>query len=285
MTISPKVAAVLNITPNHLDRHVTIEAYTAAKKHILDYQQMDDFAVLNRDDAGSWALIEAVKGKLISFGLEKPETSAWIGTYADQNFVFYHSTGSDIPVLNTKEILLRGQHNLTNVLAAVAIGFAAGIPLESIQAGIRDFTGVAHRLEFVRQWHGAAWYNDSIATAPERTMAAINAFDEPLVLLLGGRDKKLPWEILAKKIHERVDHVVVFGEAGDLILEAIGTTKTGERPYSVDQSSNLKDAVQKAASLVEEGDVVLLSPGGTSYDAYKDFAERGEWYRRWVKEL
>jgi UDP-N-acetylmuramoylalanine--D-glutamate ligase len=285
MTISPKVAAVLNITPNHLDRHVTIEAYTAAKKHILDYQQMDDFAVLNRDDAGSWALIEAVKGKLISFGLEKPETSEWVGTYSDQNIVFYHSTGSDIPVLNTKEILLRGQHNLTNVLAAVAIGFAAGIPLESIQAGIRDFTGVAHRLEFVRQWHGAAWYNDSIATAPERTMAAINAFDEPLVLLLGGRDKKLPWEILAKKIHERVDHVVVFGEAGDLILEAIGTTKTGERPYSVDQSSNLKDAVQKAASRVEEGDVVLLSPGGTSYDAYKDFAERGEWYRRWVKEL
>jgi UDP-N-acetylmuramoylalanine--D-glutamate ligase len=116
-------------------------------------------------------------------------------------------------------------------------------------------------------------------------MAAINAFDEPLVLMLGGRDKKLPWETLAKKIHERVDHVVVFGEAGDLILEAIGSTNVDQRPYSVDQCTNLKDAVQKAASRVEDGDVVLLSPGGTSYDAYKDFAERGEWYRRWVNEL
>ncbi len=285
MTLSPKIAAVLNITPNHLDRHVTIQAYTAAKRHILDYQQKDDITILNRDDAGSWALKEAVIGKLISFGLEKPESSDWIGTYANENFVFYHTADSDTPVLHINEIALRGQHNLTNVLAASAIGFAAGIPLVSIQAGIRDFAGVAHRLEFVRHWKGASWYNDSIATAPERTMAAINAFNEPLVLLLGGRDKNLPWEILARKIHERVDHVVLFGEAGDLILNAIGTAKTGERPYSVDQCINLKDAVLKAADRVEDGDVVLLSPGGTSYDAYKDFAERGEWFRRWVNEL
>jgi UDP-N-acetylmuramoylalanine--D-glutamate ligase len=285
MTCSPSVAAILNITPNHLDRHGTIEAYTTAKRHILDYQEKEDIAILNREDPGSWNLRRNVKGKLISFGLQQPPVNNWRGTFVQENKIFYHSEAGILPVLSTQEILLRGKHNILNVLAAVAIGYAASLPIESIQAGIRGFGGVAHRLEFVRQWKGAAWYNDSIATAPERTIAAIQAFEEPLVLLLGGRDKKLPWEALVEKIHQRVDHVIVFGEAAELIMQAIGSLTMGERPYSVDQCSTLEQAVAVAADRIEEGDIVLLSPGGTSYDAYKDFAERGEWYRKWVKDL
>jgi UDP-N-acetylmuramoylalanine--D-glutamate ligase len=286
MTHSPHIAAVLNITPNHLDRHGTLAAYAAAKQHILDYQSVNDIAILNREDAGSWALRSAVKGQLISFGLQKPAEEGWQGTYLEYGVLYMrNSSGEDIPLLTTDEIHLRGLHNIVNVLAATAIGFAAGIPIESIRQGVHNFSGVAHRLEFVRNYHGADWYNDSIATAPERTMAAINAFDEPIVLLLGGRDKKLPWDTLAHKIHQRVDHVVVFGEAAGLIIDALGPTIIDRKPYSIDHCKELHEAVQKAATRVEAGDVVLLSPGGTSYDAFKDFEERGEWYRKWVNEL
>jgi UDP-N-acetylmuramoylalanine--D-glutamate ligase len=155
---------------------------------------------------------------------------------------------------------------------------------EAMKAGVESFSGVAHRLEFVRSWGGADWYNDSIATAPERVIADIHAFDEPLVLLLGGRDKDLPWKDLADLVHQRVDHVILFGEAAGLIARAIGS-QTGSRPYSVEKCENLEQAVQAAAEVVEPGDVVLLSPGGTSFDAFRDFAARGEQFRSWVNKL
>ena len=151
-------------------------------------------------------------------------------------------------------------------------------------AGIEGFSGVPHRLEFVRFWGGASWYNDSIATAPERVIADIHAFDEPLVLLLGGRDKDLPWTELATLVHQRVDHVILFGEAAGLIEKALQTNTSG-RPYSVTRCEDLKQAVHTAAEVVEPGDVVLFSPGGTSFDAFRDFAERGEKFRLWVNEL
>jgi UDP-N-acetylmuramoylalanine--D-glutamate ligase len=139
-------------------------------------------------------------------------------------------------------------------------------------------------LEYVRTWGGADWYNDSIATAPERSIAAIQSFEEPLVLLLGGRDKDLPWDNLAEVVHQKVDHVILFGEAADIIEQALNEpVKT--HPYSLARCENLEEAVQAAAEVVEPGDVVLLSPGGTSYDAFRDFAERGERYRIWVNEL
>ena len=286
MTHSPQIAAVLNITPNHLDRHGTLEAYSAAKQHILDYQSAGDIAILNREDMGSWKLKEAVKGNLVSFGFREPAETSWQGTYCAGKTVYYHElSGNETEILSTDEIRLRGQHNIMNVLAAAAIGISAGLSLQSIRHGVQNFNGVPHRLEFVRDWHGAAWYNDSIATAPERTMAAINAFNEPLVLLLGGRDKNLPWQALAEKIRQRVDHVVLFGEAADLIANALGDQISGQHPYSVDRTGSLEEAVQLAAKRVQPGDVVLLSPGGTSYDAFKDFEERGEWYRKWVNEL
>jgi len=155
---------------------------------------------------------------------------------------------------------------------------------EAMRVGVAGFHGVAHRLELVRSWGGAAWYNDSIATAPERTIAAIRSFDEPLVLLLGGRDKNLPWDELAVLVRQRVDHVVLFGEAAGLIGQAI-ESQTGQRPRSLVRCENLEQAVRAAAEVVEPGDVVLLSPGGTSFDAFRDFAERGEQFRKWVNAL
>jgi UDP-N-acetylmuramoylalanine--D-glutamate ligase len=172
-----------------------------------------------------------------------------------------------------------------NVLAACAISLAAGVPAENLQAGVEGFSGVPHRLEFIRTWGGADWYNDSIATAPERAMAAIRSFDEPLVLLAGGRDKKLPWQDFAGLVHQRVDHLVLFGESAGIIQKAVGSRAAGQRPFSITVCEHLKQAVETAAKIVEPGDVVLLAPGGTSFDEFNDFEERGERFVQWVKDL
>lgn len=182
-------------------------------------------------------------------------------------------------------INIKGRHNQANVLAACAIAAAASIALPAIQVGVENFSGVPHRLEFVRNFKGADWYNDSIATAPERSLAAVDAFDQPIVLLLGGRDKNLPWDKLAEVCRKRVSRVILFGEMADLVAEAIGPKQRGQHLQSVVKCATLEDAIRTAANQVVEGDVVLLSPGGTSFDAFKDFAERGEMFRKWVNEL
>ncbi len=171
-----------------------------------------------------------------------------------------------------------------NVLAAFAIGNAASLPVEAMREAAEHFCGVAHRLEFVREWNGAKWYNDSIATTPERTMAAIRSFTEPIVLLLGGRDKNLPWEELAVLVHERVEHVIIFGEAAEKIIVALKKTH-GPLQKTVERCNDLQEAVQVAAFVAKPGYVVLLSPGGTSFDQFRDFEERGEAFRKWVSEL
>ena len=183
-----------------------------------------------------------------------------------------------------EKVQLRGDHNIANVLAAFAIGHAAGFKLDAMLEAVEEFRGVPHRLELVRELNGVRWYNDSIATAPERSMAAVHAFDEPIVLMLGGRDKNLPWGELARLICDSVDHLVVFGEAGEMIQKTV-TGIGGERSVDVRRAKGLKDAVTLAAEVASAGDVVLLSPGGTSYDEFKDFAERGEAFRKWVQEL
>lgn len=284
MTVSPAIAAVLNITPNHLDRHGTMEAYSAAKARILDFQSTDSISVLNRDDPGSWELASKVRGKLISFGL-RPSTANENGMFVENGNLVWQADEKKQVILKDNEIQLRGAHNLANVLAACAIAFAVGFSVDAVQAGIRNFQGVPHRLEFVRRWNGVDWYNNSIATAPERTIAAIHAFDEPIILMLGGRDKNLPWQELVEMVRLKVDHVVVFGEASPKILAAMGPLKEGQRPYTIQHCDGLETAVKAAADVAQPGSVVLLSPGGTSYDQFKDFEERGEAYQLWVNRL
>ena len=284
MTRSPHIAAVLNITPNHLDRHSTMLAYTAAKARILDFQTPADAAILGRGDAGAWSLKHGVKGQLVSFGLE-PLEHGQVGTFVEDESICY-SDGSTKQALFPEEInLLRGTHNRLNVLAACAISLTAGFDPEALCVGVEGFGGVPHRLELVGEWHGVRWYNDSIATAPERSMAAVRSFSEPLVLMLGGRDKNLPWDDLAELVHQRVDHVVIFGEAAEKIVHALGPVQPGRHPYSQTVCADVKSAVEAAAAAAQPGSVVLFSPGGTSYDEFKDFEERGERYRIWVKAL
>jgi len=283
MNISPNIAAVLKITPNHLDRHGTMEAYTNAKARILEFQSANDTAILGRDDKGAWGLKNRVKGNLLSFSLQDLEEGL-NGTYLHDGLLSLRDGFAYIPLLMREKVQLRGDHNIANVLAAFAIGHAAGFKLDDMLEAVEEFRGVPHRLEWVRELNGVRWYNDSIATAPERAAAAVHAFSEPIVLMLGGRDKNLPWGELAKLIHERVDHVVLFGEAGEMIQNAI-TAYSGVGSVDVHRATTLKEAVTLAAEVASAGDVVLLSPGGTSFDEFKDFAERGEAFRKWVSEL
>ena len=284
MTISPNIAAILNVTPNHLDRHGTMEAYTAAKARILEFQSKTDTAILGRDDKGAWSLQSKVQGKLFTFSMDDLEEGL-NGAYLHGGLLNLRDGNAYLPLLLREKIQLRGDHNVQNVLAAFAIGHAAGLPLDAMLEAVEEFRGVPHRLELVREWNGVRWYNDSIATAPERSMAAIRAFEEPIVLLLGGRDKDLPWEDLIKLADERVDHIVLFGEAAEKIEKTAAGFRSGKRRFSVIRTGGLQEAVHKAAEIAEPGDVILLAPGGTSFDEFRDFEERGERFRTWVQGL
>jgi UDP-N-acetylmuramoylalanine--D-glutamate ligase len=281
MQSSPQVAAILNVTPNHLDRHVTMQAYLNAKSQILAFQSHTDMAVLGRDDANAWSLREQARGKVLSFGLSELPVGEW-GAFLQEDHIFIRQDETQA-VLPLSDIQLRGEHNLLNVMAACTLAAAAGIPARAIQAGVRGFTGAPHRLEFVRHWGGADWYNDSIATAPERSMAAIRSFDTSLVLLAGGRDKNLPWQDFADLVSQRVRCLVLFGEAAPVIQNALqNVPKSG---LEVIYCTGLQAAVSAASQHVQAGDVVLLSPGGTSFDEFKDFEERGRCFVQWVNDL
>jgi UDP-N-acetylmuramoylalanine--D-glutamate ligase len=275
---SPAIAAVTNVTPNHLDQF-SWDEYVGLKRNILSHQRTDDTAVMNADDHTSRALMAAVRGRLVRCSLagEVPGDGAWL----DNRTVMLRQGGREAEaILKRDDVRLRGDHNMANVVMACAIGASAGFPAEAMARAVASFRGVPHRLEVVGAAGGATWVNDSIATSPERTMAGLKAFSEPVVLLLGGREKHLPLDLLQELAGKRCRAVVCFGEAGPLFHDAMRHTSAVTRLVST-----LEEAVMAAVDLAHEGDVVLLSPAGTSFDAYPSFEVRGEAFRRLVRAL
>ncbi len=312
MTSSPPVAAILNVTPNHLDRHPSMEAYIAAKARILDFQSPQDVAVLGYDDPVAQSLASHIRGRFRLFVKDWDQfwsTSPW--PYDDDRLprqtwiegvafvregaVVLRNSGGLHKVCAVNDIRLRGDHNMLNVLAACALADTLSISPEAMREAIGEFTGMAHRLQFVRELKGVAYYDDSIATAPERLIAALKSFHEPIVLLAGGRDKHLPWGEAAELIVRRVRQLVVFGEMAELVASAtreashrLSAASRGGASYALEDAhrvESLADAVKKAAKVARPGDVVLLSPGGTSFDAFEDFAERGDRFQEYVRLL
>ncbi|MEP7293073.1 MAG: UDP-N-acetylmuramoyl-L-alanine--D-glutamate ligase, partial [Chloroflexota bacterium] len=281
---SPNIGAVLNITPNHLDRHGTMEAYAQAKAHILLHQKARDVAVLGRDDVVAGALEQIAAGDVVWFSAREmvSDGACLIG---ERLVVAGDASPDGEPhvICSRGDIQLRGDHNVLNALAACAITGAAGVDPSAMGVVIREFRGVAHRLETVRVLDSITYVNDSIATAPERVMAALRSYDEPLVLLLGGRDKKLPWEIMLSLALTKSRQIVAFGEFGEGIVNLVKLLCGSEEPVTCVKT--LDEAVAAAAKVAQPGDVVLLSPGGTSYDAYPDFVARGEHFRKLVQAL
>jgi len=284
MTTSPQIAAVLNITPNHLDRHGTMQAYMDAKQNILTYQRPGDAAVLGYEDEKAWSLANQVVDRLYTFGHQIPYGLP--GTFLWNDQIWVRTDQGDQSVMPITEIELVGDHNLLNVLAACAVAAAAGMPPEVMRAGVHGFGGVEHRLEFVREWGGAQWFNDSKATSPGMTVTAMQAFREPLIVLVGGRDKDLPWDVFVNQVQTQADHVILFGEAAGKVRAAFQQAgqKNGTN-YTVDICSGLDQAVETAAKLVHPGDVVLLAPGGTSFDEFTDYEARGRRFKELVLSL
>ncbi len=284
MTVSPHIAAVLNLTPDHLDRHGSMEVYAAAKKRILANQIKDDIAVVRHDDPLTWEMRNLVQGRMIAFGWEQPSDEQE-SAYVRDGVLRLRSGDVEREICSVEKVALRGRHNLLNLLAASALASAAGLPIEAMSEAASNFQGVPNRLEFVRRVQGADWYNDSIATTPDRALAAVRAFAEPKVLLAGGQDKDLPWETFAREVVSRVDHLILFGQAAQKIERHIKeAAKDGAQPTLV-ICEGLTDAVQAAAAVAEEGDVVVLSPGGTSFDEFSNYEVRGEKFRALVEEL
>ena len=275
---SPHVAAITNITPNHLDRHPSMAEYIEAKANILRYQVPSDWAVFNADDRGSAGL--QTRARRLEFSLSQTVD----GAVLDGERLTVRRAGRSNVVCQASELLLRGRHNVANVLAACAVASAAGIAPDAMRESVTTFGGVAHRLQLIHVINGARYYDDSIATSPERSIAAIETFEgESIILLAGGRDKHLPMEAWGRKIAASVHELVVFGECARLVE---GAARAAGMPADrITHAETVESATGIAHVIARKGDVVLLSPGGTSYDQFRDFEERGAHFAKWVRSL
>ncbi len=280
---SPQIACVLNVTPNHLDRF-TWEEYCALKLRILQYQSKEDIAVLNLDDEVACSFMTEAPGQMVWFSARREPTGD--AAFIRDGAVTWRKGPVETKLFGVGEIPLRGGHNVSNVLAAVAVGCAAGLEFDGVARAVREFAAVPHRIELVSEIDGVAYFNDSIATTPERTIAGLRAFEEPVVLLLGGRGKNLPFDELAAEAVNRCRAVVCFGEAGRELEAAIGAAAAVlEREVPVERVATVGEAVYASTRRAHPGDVVLLSPACTSYDAYDNFEQRGEDFRQAVGRL
>ena len=281
MEWSPPIAAILNITPNHLDRHPSMQAYTEAKLNILRFQQPGNVAVLGCNLISNIQyLISNLQSLILSFSLNEEVEQ---GAFLRDGEIILRLEDTEQRICSVDEIKLLGRHNLENVLAACTIAAVAGASRQTMADVATTFEGVEHRLELVRELGGVRYYNDSIATSPERTVAALRSFDQPIVLLAGGRDKHLSWDEMARLTLQKARRLILFGEAAPIIEEAIRVS--GDLGEFVHRCQTLDEAVEMAVREARPGDVVLLSPGGTSFDAFSDFVERGERFRELVKAL
>jgi UDP-N-acetylmuramoylalanine--D-glutamate ligase len=272
---SPQISAILNITPNHLDRHPSMKHYVRAKRALINYQDRQGRLIMSLDNDMTRTIGGQFGARTRWFSLEAqmPNGAALVGNA----LVLFDENEQPQQIASRSEIKLRGMHNLSNILAACLISREAGVSLETMQQVVTTFAGVDHRLQFVRELGGVQYYNDSIATSPERLGAALRSFDEPLVLLVGGRDKHLPWEDVARLMMHKTRHIILFGEAAALIAKAVKRAyrETNLSHVSMQQCVTLEEAVNLGHQIAQPGEVVLLSPGCTSFDAFRDFAERG----------
>ncbi len=276
---SPQFAALLGVTPNHLDQF-SWQEYIELKRKIFAFQQTGDTVVFNADDEISNQLRANLDtgADVFLFSIETDHGAS--GAFLRDDAVWWRRGDRIEAVVRIDDVPLRGVHNLANVAAATAIAAACDIEPEDVGRAVRAFKPPPHRLEFVASLSGVDFFNDSIATTPERALAALRSFDQPSVLLLGGRDKQLPVDSLMREVGSRCRAVVTFGESGPVMAHA--AEQTG---VTVIRADALSTAVEAAANAAQPGDVVLLSPACTSFDAHQNFEQRGADFRELVAML
>ena len=282
MRSSPDVAVVTNVAPNHLDVHKDMEEYIEAKRNILRHQNAFSVAVLNADNVITSSMEELVRGELRWFSHLKPvENGAFL---REDGMLCYSEHGKITEILNRNEIKIPGLHNVENYLTAIAATWGE-IPLDVIREVARNFGGVEHRIEFVRELDGVKWYNDSIATSPTRTIAGLSCFDKKVILIGGGYDKHIPYEPLAPHLIEKVKLLILSGPTAPKIAEALQNNEKYKGEPEIIFVEDMEEAVATAYANAEEGDIVTLSPASASFDKYRNFELRGKHYKELVSKL
>lgn len=270
------VAVLLNVTPNHLDRHPSFEAYFRAKAEIFRNQTADDYAILNADDPTVMSLAPAIASRKVFFSLRQNLPD---GVLLSKGQILYRLGNLERVLLETHDVKLRGSFNLENVLAAAAAGCVAGADFEALRRAVREFTGVEHRLEYVRNICDVEFYNDSKATSVDATAKALSAFDGGVHLILGGKDKGAPYAPLRPLLEGRVRDVLLIGAAAERLAKELSGAAELLR------SGDLETAVRQAFKLAQHGDVVLLAPACASFDQFRDFEHRGRVFKEVVERL
>jgi UDP-N-acetylmuramoylalanine--D-glutamate ligase len=275
-TFRPFISAILNITPDHLDRHRTIEAYVDAKSRIFENQKEGDFCVLNADDAAANALTGRARCPVLHFS-RRTEVPA--GAFVRNGRILVRDGAREQEILPVEEITLQGAHNLENVLAAVCIARLAGCPAEKIRQAVQAFRAVEHRLEFVAEIAGVRYFNDSKATNVDATIKALESFPANVHLILGGKDKGSDYSVLNRLLRERVKRVYTIGAAAEKISSQI------QQAAEIDPCGTLAMAVRRASVLAQPGDVVLLAPACASFDQFQSYEHRGRVFKEVVKAM
>ena len=284
MRVSPKVAVVTNVTPNHLDHHKDMQEYIDAKRNILLWQVPPCRAVLGFENEISRGMQKDCKGEQVWFTrLHETDKGAFLRESDDT--LCYAENGVVTPILPRAEVKLRGLHNVENLLAAIAAVWGR-VPVEAMRQVGSTFTGVEHRIEPVRTLDGVTYYNDSIASSPTRTIAGLRSFNQKIILIAGGYDKKIPYEPLAPEILAHVKTLVLMGATGPRIEAAVrGCAGFDESALTILHADSMQHAVELARGAAQPGDVVSLSPASASFDLYPNFEVRGRDYKNIVNNL
>lgn len=284
MEISPSISVVTNVYPDHLNIHKSYEEYQDAKKNIFRNQNDNGIVVLNKDNEITNKFADDVKGKVIFFSSKQKLNDGYIYNVETEN-IEKCQNGEKIKLINKNQIKLRGIHNYENICAALAATDTLVNSEKQIEA-ITKFTGVEHRLEFVKEIDGVKYYNDSIGTSPASTIAGLNSFDENIILLAGGSDKGLDYTEIGEVIAKKVGTLILTGPTAPKIEDATNKALIRENKHiEIYHCQNLEEAINLAKSKSKNGDIILLSPASASFDAFKNFEERGNKFKEIVNKL
>ena len=282
MRKSPDVAVVTNVAPNHLDVHKSMDEYVEAKKNVLLHQNAFSRTVLNRDNEITEGFRDYVRGQSLGFSMERQlNNGAWLDT---KGYLHMAYRGIDVPVVHRSEIAIIGDHNVANYLTAITAVWGY-VGVDSIRKVAHEFGGVEHRIEFVREVNGVKYYNDSIASSPTRTIAGLKAFDKRVHLIAGGYDKHIPFEPMVPYVIDKVEKLYLCGDTADKIENAVRSSEDYKGYPEIVRTKDIKEALEKTLQYTKSGDIVTLSPACASFDAFPNFAARGNYFKELVNKL
>ena len=282
MHVSPDISVITNITPNHLNIHKDYDEYIDAKKNIFKYQNENGILILNYDNDITRKCSKEAKGKVIFFSAKTKLDNGFI---VDGDIIKECEDKVRKHILNTDEVILRGNHNFQNI-ATVFATIKTLVDTDIAVQAIKEFKPVEHRIEFIREIDGVKWYNDSASSSPTRTLSGINAFKENIVLIAGGYDKNLDYEPLAKPVLDKVSTLILIGQTAEKIFDVVkNESEKQNKKIDINMCDTLEQTIDIAKKSAKKGDVVLFSPASASFDMFKNFADRGQKFKNLVNNI